>query len=69
VTFSLVGYFAGNSYAKVASTIGKGSAVVVALLVITGLALWHVRRKRNDRVEEKQMMTAPTHREDARVPS
>lgn len=48
VTFSLVGYFAGASYAKVASTIGKGAAVVVVLLVIAGLVVWHVRRKRHE---------------------
>jgi membrane-associated protein len=68
VTFSLVGYFAGASYARVASTMGKGSAIVVGLLVITGLVLWRVRRKRNERSEEQPMETTPGHREDARVP-
>jgi membrane-associated protein len=52
VTFSLVGYFAGASYEKVATTIGKGSAVVLALLVIVGLIVWHVRRKRRDEADE-----------------
>ena len=46
VTFSLVGYFAGASYEKVASSIGKGSAVVVAVLVIAGIVVWRVRRRR-----------------------
>jgi membrane-associated protein len=68
ITFSLVGYFAGNSYAKVASTIGKGSAIVVAALVITGLVLWQVRRTRNDRVEPQQIETRPARQEDAPVP-
>src|SRR3954454_7820125 len=45
ITFSLVGYFAGASYDKVASTIGKGAAVVVVLLVVAGLVVWRVRRK------------------------
>jgi membrane protein DedA with SNARE-associated domain len=67
VTFSLVGYFAGASYARVASTIGQGSAIVVAVLVIAGLVLWRVRRKRNDRVEEQQVEPAIDHRADARV--
>jgi membrane-associated protein len=49
ITFSLVGYFAGASYAKVASTIGKGAAVVLAVLVISGLVVWSVRRTRRDR--------------------
>ena len=48
ITFSLVGYFAGASYAKVASTIGKGAAVVVAVLVITGFVVWRLRRRRHE---------------------
>jgi membrane protein DedA with SNARE-associated domain len=54
VTFSLVGYFAGASYAKVASTIGKGSAIVVALLVIGGLVMWRVRRKRDESAKDRE---------------
>jgi|SRR5690349_7350789 membrane protein DedA with SNARE-associated domain len=46
VGFSLVGYFAGESYDKVATQIGRGTAIVVALLVITALIVWHVRRRR-----------------------
>jgi membrane-associated protein len=45
ITFTLVGYFAGASYEKVASAIGKGAAVVIALLVISGIVLWRVRRR------------------------
>src|SRR3954453_6717812 len=48
ITFCLVGYFAGASYEKVASAIRKGSAVVLALLVISALVLWRVRRKRRE---------------------
>ncbi|MDH2413781.1 DedA family protein [Nocardioides sp. CER19] len=58
VTFSLVGYFAGASYEKVASTIGKGTAVVVALLVIAGIVVWRVRRKRRERTDEDGYATA-----------
>lgn len=68
VTFSLVGYFAGASYTRVASAIGTGSVIVVALLLITGLVLWRVRRKRDDRAEEQQVEPTPADREDARVP-
>jgi hypothetical protein len=42
-----VGYFAGASYARVASSIGKGSAIVVTVVVILGLVAWRVARKRN----------------------
>lgn len=48
VTYSLIGYFAGASYAKVASRIGEGTAVLVALLVIAGVVVWRVRRKRHE---------------------
>jgi membrane protein DedA with SNARE-associated domain len=48
VTFSLVGYFAGASYEKVATTIGKDSAIVLAVLVVGALVFWHFRRDRGD---------------------
>ena len=47
VTFSLVGYFAGASYERVASTIGEGAAVVVAIVVLAALVVWRVRRHRH----------------------
>ena len=46
VTFSLVGYFAGASYQKVAATIGKDSAIVLAVVVVGVLLFWHFRRER-----------------------
>jgi membrane-associated protein len=46
VGFSLVGYFAGESYEKVASEIGRGTAIVIAFLVIGALVVWHFRRRR-----------------------
>jgi len=53
VTYSLVGYFAGASYEKVASTIGKGSAVVIAVVVVAALVVWRVRRRRRESAEEQ----------------
>jgi membrane-associated protein len=49
ITFCLVGYFAGASYDKVASSIGKGAAVLFAVLVIAGLVVWRVRVRRRER--------------------
>lgn len=46
VGFTLVGYFAGASYEKVASTIGRSSAIVLGLLVLALLVAWQVRRRR-----------------------
>jgi membrane-associated protein len=48
ITFTLVGYFAGASYEKVASAIGKGAAVVLALLVISAIVFWRVHRRRQE---------------------
>jgi membrane protein DedA with SNARE-associated domain len=58
ITFSLVGYFAGASYERVASTIGEGAAVVVVLLVVAGLVVWRVRSKRRQHDAEP---TTTTH--------
>lgn len=54
ITFSLVGYFAGASYQTVASRIGEGTAVLVAVLVVAGIVVWRVRRKRHERGHEPE---------------
>jgi membrane-associated protein len=46
----LLGYFAGSSYKKVESSLGKGTAVVTALVVVGAVLLWV--RTRNRRAEE-----------------
>src|SRR3954453_1285198 len=50
-TFCLVGYLAGNSYEVVAARIGTGGAVLTATLVVAGLIVWHVRRRRSSERE------------------
>ena len=52
VGFALVGYFAGASYDKVAAQIGRGSAIVVGVIVLVAMVVWRVRRKRAEREEE-----------------
>jgi membrane-associated protein len=59
ITFSLVGYFAGASYEKVASSIGKGAAVVVTMVVIAAIVVWRVRRGRRQRDQQPEQVTAP----------
>jgi membrane protein DedA with SNARE-associated domain len=54
ITYCLVGYFAGASYEKVASAIGKGTAVVIAVLVVAALVVWRVRRRRREQAEERE---------------
>lgn len=58
-TFCLVGFFAGASYEKVASTIGESAAVVVAVLVIAGLVLWRVRHQRRRAAEAQRARVTP----------
>ena len=48
VTFTLVGYLAGNSYTVVEKTVGRTGAVVTALVVVVGLVVWHRRRRHEE---------------------
>jgi membrane protein DedA with SNARE-associated domain len=46
VAASLLGYFAGESYPAVERAVGRGTAVVIAVLIVVGLVIWHRRRRR-----------------------
>ena len=48
VVVCLAGYFAGESYARVETYLGRGSAVALAIVVVLGLFVWHRRRSRAD---------------------
>lgn len=48
----LLGFFAGHSFVRVEKALGRGGAVLLALLVVAGVVVWHLRRRR----------TAPTLR-------
>jgi membrane-associated protein len=52
-TFVLLGYFAGNSYKKIETYVGRGAAVAVALIVIAGLIAWSIRRRRKEAAFER----------------
>ena len=49
VAVALLGYFAGNSYGAVENTLGRTSAVVLAVLVLAVLVVWHRARRRKAR--------------------
>jgi membrane-associated protein len=51
VGFTLVGYFAGASYEKVAGTIGRGSAIVLGAIVVGLFVVWQARRLTAKRAE------------------
>ncbi|HEY3001859.1 MAG TPA: DedA family protein [Kribbellaceae bacterium] len=42
----LIGYLAGNSYEKVEKTFGRVTGLVLVAAVVTGLTVWHLRRRR-----------------------
>jgi membrane protein DedA with SNARE-associated domain len=48
VAFTAIGYFAGDAYERVAHTFGEVAAVVIAVVVIAGIVVWRVRRRRED---------------------
>lgn len=48
----LLGYFAGASYAKVERSLGKGTAVAAALLLLAVVGVW-LRRRHRDRAQSK----------------
>ena len=45
----LVGYAAGDSYQKVEKQLGEGVAVAAAVVVVTALLVWRLRRRRAER--------------------
>jgi membrane protein DedA with SNARE-associated domain len=45
----LVGYFAGESFSKVDTYLGRGAAVLLVVLVLAGLGVWLYRRRRAER--------------------
>ncbi|GAB2921546.1 hypothetical protein GCM10027047_18620 [Rhodococcus aerolatus] len=48
IGFVLLGYLAGNSYATVEKTVGRGAAVVVAVVVLVAVVVWRVRTHRRE---------------------
>jgi membrane protein DedA with SNARE-associated domain len=53
VGFTMLGYAAGNAYARVEKVAGRVGAVVVAVIVILALIVWSVRRHRAGDQPEK----------------
>ncbi|MBA2558305.1 MAG: DedA family protein [Propionibacteriales bacterium] len=59
VGFTLVGYFAGESYDTVAATVGRGTAIVILVIAIALVVTWQVRRRRRERLEEDTREASP----------
>ena len=46
------GYLAGASYQKVEAAFGRDAAIIFGVVVVIGLVVWHLRRRRSDGEEE-----------------
>jgi membrane-associated protein len=44
----LVGYLAANSYAQIERTIGRDAALIALVVVVVGLIVWQIRRRRRE---------------------
>lgn len=49
----LAGYLAGESYAKVEQTVGRGAALAVAGIALIALVAWRVRKHRSETASEQ----------------
>ena len=47
-TMVVAGYLAGESYHRVEKWLGRGAAVIVAIIVLVAIAVWAVRRHRRE---------------------
>ncbi len=47
VGFTLLGYFAGSAYSRIEHVAGRVVAIVVACVVVVGVIVWRVRRRRS----------------------
>ena len=45
VGFVLLGYLAGNSYQRVAKTVGTSATIVAVVLILLALGVWHFRKR------------------------
>lgn len=49
ITFVCLGYFAGNSYARIEQVVGRDAALAVLALALVALLVWRIRRSRSSR--------------------
>jgi membrane protein DedA with SNARE-associated domain len=62
--FVLLGFLAGNSYAKVEKTVGRGAALAVLALVLVALLIWRIRKHQAERRAESQPDCGPENGPD-----
>jgi membrane-associated protein len=62
--FVLLGYLAGNSYAAVEKTVGRGAALAVLTVVLVAVLVWRIRRHRAERTPLRQPTQTLTDESD-----
>jgi len=55
----LLGYFAGASYQRAVQAVGRGSAGLLVLVLLVGIAIWHRRRSRRAVHDRHPVGSAP----------
>jgi membrane-associated protein len=53
IAFTLIGYFAGKSYDRVAGDVGTGMAILIAVVVVAVVGIWAFRRHRKETAPEE----------------
>ncbi|MFC0037477.1 DedA family protein [Actinomadura rayongensis] len=66
VAYTLGGYFAGQAFDRAATMVGRGLAIALAVLVVVGLVVWSVRKRRREAKEEDEAREDAEH--DTPVP-
>ena len=52
IAFVCLGYFAGNSYARIEKAVGRDVALAILTLALVGFIVWRIRRSRSERDPE-----------------
>jgi membrane-associated protein len=48
ITYTLGGYYAGKAFERTASAIGRWGAIVIGVIVVIAIAVWAIRRHRQE---------------------
>jgi membrane-associated protein len=53
ISFVLLGFLAGNSYARIERAVGRSAAIVVTVIAVVVFVVWRVRKGRRERAAEQ----------------
>jgi len=61
-TFVVLGFVAGHSAEKLASTVGRGMTIAVVVIVVMGVIVWKLRERRHTKIVEAEYEAANENR-------